>query len=44
MKYLAYPWPEYQDYMGEDWFRTECFYDSSKDTYLIPENRIKMFE
>lgn len=41
MKYLAYPWPEYQDYMGEDWFREECFYDSSKDTYLIPENRVE---
>lgn len=40
MKYLAYPWPDYQDYMGEDWFREECFYDSSKDTYLIPENRV----
>ena len=44
MKYLAYPWPEYQDYMGEEWFRTESYYDSDKDVYLIPEYRVKIFD
>lgn len=37
--YVALPWPEYQDYMAEDWFRKESYYDSNKDTYLIPKER-----
>ena len=37
--YIALPWPEYQDYMAKDWFREESYYDSNKDTYLIPKNR-----
>lgn len=37
--YVALPWPEYQDYMTEDWFRKESYYDVDKDTYLIPKNR-----
>ena len=37
--YVAIPWPEYQDYMAEDWFREESYYDSNTDTYLIPKNR-----
>lgn len=44
MKYLAYTWPEYQDYMGEEWFRKESYYDPNKDTYLIPEYRVKEFD
>lgn len=39
-KYVAFPWPDYQEYMGEDWFRDESYYDSHKDVYLIPEERI----
>ena len=37
--YIALPWPEYQDYMAEDWFRKESYYDVNKDTYLIPKER-----
>lgn len=37
--YVALPWPEYQDYMAEDWFREESYYDSRQDTYLIPKER-----
>ena len=37
--YVAIPWPEYQDYMAEDWFREESYYDANKDIYLIPKNR-----
>lgn len=37
--YVALTWPEYQDYMAEDWFREESYYDVNKDTYLIPKNR-----
>lgn len=39
-KYIAYHWPEYQEYMGEEWFREETYYDSNKDIYLIPIDRI----
>ena len=37
--YVALPWPEYQDYMDEDWFIEESYYDLNKDIYLIPKNR-----
>ena len=37
--YVALPWTEYQDYMAEDWFREESYYDVNKDTYLIPKER-----
>ena len=37
--YVALPWPEYQDYMAEDWFREESYYDANNDTYLIPKER-----
>lgn len=43
MNYQAFTWPEYQDFMGEDWFREESYYDSNKDTYLIPEDRVEHF-
>ena len=39
-KYVAYPWPEYQEYMGEEWFREECYYCADKDVYFIPINRV----
>lgn len=39
-KYIAFTWPEYHKYMGENWFREECYFDPTKDTYLIPENRL----
>ena len=39
--YIALPWPEYQEYMGEDWFLEESYYDTNKDTYLIPKDRVK---
>lgn len=37
--YVALPWPEYKEYMAEDWFLTESYYDSRKDVYLIPKER-----
>lgn len=39
-EYIAYPWPEYQEYMGEEWFRKECYYCADKDIYFIPINRV----
>ena len=43
-KYIAYPWPEYQEYMGEEWFREECYYCADKDVYFIPVNRVNESE
>lgn len=40
IKYIAYTWPEYQEYMGEEWFREECYYCADKDIYFIPINRV----
>lgn len=40
-KYIAHPWPEYKEYMGEDWFLDECYYCSKYDVYFIPEERCK---
>ena len=40
-EYVAYPWPDYQEYMDKDWFRDESYYDADKDTYLIPKERIE---
>ena len=37
--YIALPWPEYQDYMAEDWFLKESYYDIEKDIRLIPKER-----
>ena len=37
--YVAIPWPEYQDYMAEDWFLEESYYDANKDVRLIPKER-----
>ena len=37
--YIALPWPKYKDYMTENWFREESYYDANKDTYLIPKER-----
>ena len=37
--YVALPWPEYQEYMGEDWFLEESYYDVDKDVRLIPKER-----
>lgn len=37
--YVALPWPEYQDYMAEDWFLEESYYDADKDVRLIPKER-----
>lgn len=28
-KYIALPWPDYQEYMEEKWFRKETYYDSN---------------
>ena len=39
--YVAIPWPEYQDYMAEDWFLEESYYDANKDVRLIPKERYK---
>lgn len=43
MKYEAFVWPKYQEFMGEDWFEEESYYDYDADTYLIPENRVQEF-
>lgn len=38
--YIAHPWPDYQEYMGEEWFRDECYYCADKDVYFIPKERV----
>lgn len=43
MKYIPFTWSEYQDFMGEDWFTEESYYDPDKDTYLLPEDRVEEF-
>lgn len=43
-KYIAHPWPEYQEYMGEEWFREECYYCADKDIYFIPEERCNVIK
>ena len=37
--YVALSWDMCQEYMEEDWFDEESYYDASKDTYLIPKER-----
>lgn len=39
-EYIAYSWPDYQEYMDKDWFRDESYYDADKDVYLIPKERV----
>jgi len=43
-EYIAHPWPEYQEYMGEDWFHDECYYCADSDVYFIPKERCKSIE
>lgn len=38
--YIAFPFPDYQEYMEEEWFREESHYDCDRDVYLIPINRV----
>lgn len=39
-KYIALPFPDYQDYMEEKWFIDETYYDYGKDVYLVPIDRV----
>jgi hypothetical protein len=39
-KYIALPFPEYQEYMEEEWFMRESYYDYNENVYLIPINRV----
>jgi hypothetical protein len=43
-EFIAYPFPEYQEYMGEEWFRDECYYCADCDIYFIPKERCKSTE
>jgi hypothetical protein len=42
--YVYVPWPDSQDYMGEDWFHEEAVLDNSEDatssSYFIPLDRV----
>ena len=38
--YIAFPWPDYQEYMEEKWFEEETYYDFNRDVYLIPIDRV----
>lgn len=40
-EYILFPWPDYQEYMEEEWFRDECYYCADKDVYFIPKERIE---
>ena len=37
MKYVKVEWPEIQDYMGNEDFKEECFFDPEKNVWFIPE-------
>lgn len=37
MKYVKVEWPEIQDYMNNEDFREECFFDPQKNVWFIPE-------
>ena len=37
MKYIAVEWPDIQDYMPRLDFKEKCYFDPSKNTWLIPE-------
>lgn len=39
-KYIALPFPDYQEYMEEEWFGEETYYDFNRDVYLIPIDRV----
>ena len=39
-KYIALSWPDYQEYMEEEWFGEETYYDFNRDVYLIPIDRV----
>lgn len=39
-KYIALSWPGYQEYMEEEWFREESYYDNNRSVYLIPIDRV----
>ena len=41
-KYIALSWPDYQEYMEEEWFREESYYDNNRSVYLIPINRVNI--
>ena len=38
--YIAFPWPDYQEYMEEKWFEEETYYDFNRDVYIIPIDRV----
>ena len=39
-KYIALPFPDYQEYMEEEWFKKETYYDYNRNVYLIPIDRV----
>lgn len=41
-KYIALSWPDYQEYMEEEWFREESYYDCNRNVYLIPIDRVNI--
>ena len=44
ISYVAVDWPDFQDYMNEEWFQHEAILDIEAKlghyTYLIPINRL----
>lgn len=38
MKYIKLEWPEIQDYMDNLDYPEECYYDSFKNVWFIPED------
>ena len=38
--YISFPWPNYQEYMEEEWFKKETYYDCNRNVYLIPIDRV----
>ena len=37
MRYIKVEWPEIQDYMDNPNYPEECYYDSQKNCWFIPE-------
>lgn len=38
--YVKLEFPDVQEYMEEDWFEDEAYYDVINDVYFIPKSKI----
>lgn len=43
MKYIKIEWPEIQDYMEHEDYKEECYFDSTKNVWFIPEDWLETY-